>query len=430
VRFQVTWIVLLGLPLAWGIVWAVTRYPLPVTPFNAALLLWAIAVGVGVAVTAMPEMTLPKATGLVLGLAVWHGLAVHVTTRSRLKWAVLGFAALGLGMMGVGMLSVNWFAKIPQLRPVLERLPDVLVALPGAPGAGINPNQLAGLLTFLLPPSLALGVAGLPRWVGWRLIPGAVVRWIPVGVIGMVLIVTQSRSGWIGGLVGLAVLLTLWLIALRRLRVKWILAAWAVALLALGGIGWLWIGPERLQAIWSPGGGLETGTVGTISLSGRVEIWSRALYAIQDFVFTGTGLGTFREVVWILYPLFTVPPGRDIAHAHNIFLQVAVDTGVPGLIAYLALLGVAGWIGWRIAQTPRNRALALGLVAGLAGLHVYGLTDALAPGSKPGLILWYALGLLSAMSSWEDLGTDAGKTLEVATRRKDEGRNGGEWKDT
>ena len=41
-----------------------------------------------------------------------------------------------------------------------------------------------------------------------------------------------------------------------------------------------------------------------------IEIWSRALYALQDFPFTGVGLGAFRRVVNVLYPLFLVPPGR------------------------------------------------------------------------------------------------------------------------
>jgi putative inorganic carbon (HCO3(-)) transporter len=129
-----------------------------------------------------------------------------------------------------------------------------------------------------------------------------------------------------------------------------------------------------------------------------VEIWNRALYAIQDVPFTGWGLGTFREVIWVLYPLFTISPGTDLAHAHNVFLQVALDTGLPGLVAYLALLSVAGIVGWRMARRDETlRPLALGLLAGLAALHVYGLTDALAPGSKPGLTFWMALGLLAAM---------------------------------
>ena len=92
------------------------------------------------------------------------------------------------------------------------------------------------------------------------------------------------------------------------------------------------------------------GAVGPISLESRVEIWNRAQYAIADFPFTGTGLGTFREVVWLLYPLFTIPPGKDIAHAHNIFLQTALDLGLLGLVAYLALLLVAGTVCWRTTR--------------------------------------------------------------------------------
>jgi len=38
--------------------------------------------------------------------------------------------------------------------------------------------------------------------------------------------------------------------------------------------------------------------------------------------------------------------------------------------------------------------LALGLMAGLIGLHAYGLTDAVALGSKPAVAFWFALGLV------------------------------------
>jgi putative inorganic carbon (HCO3(-)) transporter len=173
--------------------------------------------------------------------------------------------------------------------------------------------------------------------------------------------------------------------------------ALVVGLVAGAGLAYAAANVEALAALWERSGGVETG-VGTISLSGRVEIWSRALYAIQDFPFTGCGLGTFREVVWLLYPLFTIPPSTDVAHAHNIFLQVALDVGLPGLASYLALLGQAGYSAWVAARAGGGyRAPALGLLGGLVGLHVYGLADALAPGSKPALLFWMALGLLAAM---------------------------------
>jgi putative inorganic carbon (HCO3(-)) transporter len=81
-------------------------------------------------------------------------------------------------------------------------------------------------------------------------------------------------------------------------------------------------------------------------------------------------------------------------------LQTAVDLGLPGLVAYLALLLIAWASCWRCARRgdPSIRPTALGLAAGLVGLHVYGLVDALAPGSKPGLAFWLALGLIAALA--------------------------------
>ena len=76
------------------------------------------------------------------------------------------------------------------------------------------------------------------------------------------------------------------------------------------------------------------------NVSGRVELWSRALYGIHDFPFTGMGMNVFRKVMPGLYPTYMATPGFDVAHAHNHLLQAALDLGVPGLIAYLAL-----WIG-------------------------------------------------------------------------------------
>jgi putative inorganic carbon (HCO3(-)) transporter len=121
--------------------------------------------------------------------------------------------------------------------------------------------------------------------------------------------------------------------------------------------------------------------------------------AVEDFPLTGTGLGTFRRVVVERYPL-AVPADFDIAHAHNIVLQVALDTGLPGLVAYMSLLAVTGVIGWRVAGRETGlRPFILGLLAALIALHAYGLGDALAPGSKPGAIFWLIMGLIAHMNN-------------------------------
>ena len=143
-------------------------------------------------------------------------------------------------------------------------------------------------------------------------------------------------------------------------------------------------------------GGEEDG-LSINSLAGRQEIWSRALYAIQDFPLTGTGPGLFRELVPPLYPLFRLSSDKDIAHAHNQWLQTALDFGLPGLIAYLALwLGLVGCL-WRTGRsplTPLQRNTLYGLAATLTGYFAYGLFDTIALGARPGFIFWTLVGLV------------------------------------
>jgi len=115
---------------------------------------------------------------------------------------------------------------------------------------------------------------------------------------------------------------------------------------------------------------------------------------------------TFRHFVHVLFPLFLVGPDFDVAHAHNEFLQAALDLGLPGLIAFLALYIGAFWMLFKIwwlapystLDTPQSlRFLVLGLGGGLFAHMVYGMTDAVALGAKPGLLFWMLLGLIAAL---------------------------------
>jgi len=368
----------------------VRREPWPVTPFNAALLLLALMIPVAVWASALPDLTLPKLTGLILGLAAFRAMAFFVRDRRTLWWGVAAFAVIGLGIWAVGFLGTGWSAKFAWFAPLVRRLPRGLTALPGAPDAGINANQLAGALMLYVP--VALGLAG-GWWRERRWGPGLLAL-VLAGVAGATLILTQSRSGWLGAIVGLIVLMALaaWTTGRRPARALAIVlplalvATVAAVIIARPEIAARFINASRQSE-------------SEISLSGRPEIWSRALYAIQDFPFTGTGLGTFRRVVHLLYPLFTISPDMDIAHAHNLFLQVALDVGLPGLVAYLAVLWLALIGAWQAAKRgpAAVRGLALGLLAGLLALHIYGLADTIALGAKPGVAFWLALGLIAAL---------------------------------
>lgn len=427
VRPRWTALALATLLFLWLIRWIGRREPWPVTPFNGALLLFMLMIPVGIWASATPELTLPKSAGLVLGLAAFRAVVLSTRDRRALGWASVLFCALGVAILTVGVLSANWLEKVAALTAITRRIPRAIESLPELRAAGVAPNQIAGALTLYLPLAAALVAASFiklkPTWRAWAI-------WIGSGLfllfVGVVLLLTQSRSGWMGGAVGGVSLVVLWFLSDKRRQMRAL--GWASLLMTICIVAAviIWIGPQSLgKSLFGTSADptvLEA-FVGEMTLTARVEIGSRALYAIQDFAFTGCGLGSFREVVHMLYPLFLLGPTYDIAHAHNIFLQTALDLGIPGLVAYLALLGIALASCWQRARVggPFTKALGLGLLSGLVGLHVYGLTDALALGSKPGLAFWMALGLVAGLAQETlDAVEESGLEAEsgTITRRK------------
>jgi putative inorganic carbon (HCO3(-)) transporter len=208
--------------------------------------------------------------------------------------------------------------------------------------------------------------------------------------IGTVLVLTKSRGAWLAAGAAFLVLLAY--------RWRWVL--WALPVPAVGaGLTLWWFGGVQpfLNAI-APGSGLYEQWLG------RVELWSRALYAIQDFAYTGAGAGTFAYVTDVLYPLLLKGPNAGIPHAHNLFLQVAFDLGLPGLIAFLALLMLALWCAWdgaRSFQDAGERALSALSWAGLASLVavlVHGAVDATTwIVSRGAFVPWAVIGTILAL---------------------------------
>ena len=77
-------------------------------------------------------------------------------------------------------------------------------------------------------------------------------------------------------------------------------------------------------------------------LGGRIPIWQASLMLIRDHVLGGVGIGNAPYEVIPYYSrlvgLFPPPPSRAI---HSPVLAIWAETGVPGLLLYLAVLGSA-----------------------------------------------------------------------------------------
>jgi putative inorganic carbon (HCO3(-)) transporter len=384
----VTTIALIALVAVWLLTLRAT--PLPPTAFNLAFLPWGLVFIVGILVSADPSETLSKAMGLILGLAVWRYVVIAPRNRRHVLLAVAFLLVLCVGFSLIGVFGLQEVPKIPLLGRIN---PFSARSLPGLGSVAIHPNQLAGLICLYLPLLISL-LAVLPSGVSPRF------RFILVPTVLLtlfILLLTQSRGGWVSAVLGLFVLLALWALVMPQSGARRALRV-VVLVVILGGIvAAVWIGPEQIRDLWlNPPAETAIGTFSTLNY--RKELWPWAVTAIEDFPFTGVGLGTFKLVVFRLYPV-PIAADHDIGHAHNIFLQTALDLGLPGLVVYLAILFIAAAVGLRVARRDAGfRSISLGLLAGLAALHIFGLADALALGAKPGLIFWFVLGLLAAMN--------------------------------
>ncbi|MBN1661111.1 MAG: O-antigen ligase family protein [Anaerolineae bacterium] len=363
-----------------------TGYPAARTPLDLSLLLLALMIPIAAWISPFPDLTLPKVTGLILGLAAFRAAVHAVRTPSDLRLAAALFLLLGLGFVLVGAAGAYWPAKLSALQPLLARLPRLVHDLPGTE-YGVHPNELGGTVLFFLPVALAVVV-------GRRASPGApgvtarAAALLLFLLLAAVLLLAQSRSAWIGALAGLAAV-----VCLRWRRARWLALA-AALLLAM----WLFVmAPELSVQVRDPGPDART-VVDAGSLGERGGPWARGLDLVAHFPLTGGGLGAFRQLAHLFGPLPLAQADPDIGHAHNVFLQVAVDVGLPGLVAYVALLGTALWCAWGVLRRAGGpfHWLAIGIIGSLVAFHVYGLADTVALGAKPGLAFWLLLALAAA----------------------------------
>lgn len=346
------------------------------------------------------QYSIPRALILVWNFFLFWTVVSHAGRRRELfHLCVAGFGAVGVGIAVAALFGTQWIDKFPVVGPLLARLPKPLLGMFVGADEGFNPNQLAGTLLYVLPLFVALASYDILRErKQWR-------KWLPVsfaaGIIGLLLFLSQSR----GGLLGFSTALILMLLVNKRWG-RWTLGIGAILLiLALPLIPFASIFSATEDFTASLGSGV-------LSLKGRPEIWNRALMAISDFPFTGLGLGTFRRIVHIFYPFFSISASFDIGHAHNFFLQTALDTGLPGLISLLSLYCIAILQSIRLWKSGLavNRVWAIGMFGTLAAQIVYGQFDAVAMGAKTNFLFWYQMALLFTIT-------------QIGTERIEEGTN-------
>ena len=326
---------------------------------------------VSVLVSPLPRLSAVTALPLVLGLVLYGVLTEIILPEigyDALWWALIVCLALLSLFAPWGMLPAG---HQPLWVPGGARLAGAL-----------NPNVVAGALVVLFPFAGFRLLSGWPD--SWRERSAWLAIWLVLVGAVWVLYLTKSRGAYLAAGASILVMLGLW-------RPRLLLVLLPLSLLGAGAAS-AWLGWRTvLDALFTASS--------THGLAQRIEIWTRALYLITDSPYTGSGLGCFGPLVAAIYPLFRVPQGT-VSHAHNLFLQVGVDLGLPGLAAYLVVLGSAlrhGLVARSALGRDRLALLACACVASLAGMSVHGLLDCAVWDNKGAFLPWVVMGLSMAL---------------------------------
>jgi O-antigen ligase len=131
-----------------------------------------------------------------------------------------------------------------------------------------------------------------------------------------------------------------------------------------------------VSTLISHGGGLGSRLPTLAQDVQRSLIWESSWAMVQDRPWLGFGLGLF----FLAYPPYRQPQDASGGFfAHNDYLQFWIETGLPGLMLSLAVLGSAAWLmtrAWpRLAPGDARRIEIAGLFAGLLAIAGHSLVD-------------------------------------------------------
>jgi O-antigen ligase len=135
----------------------------------------------------------------------------------------------------------------------------------------------------------------------------------------------------------------------------------------------------------------------------RINLWKTSLNMSKDFRIVGFGQDNFDY----FFERYKVDGFYDTTvHPHNDYLNVLVNAGIPGLVMFLMLWGLAlkkGMETWRTSADEVARAAALGGVLSLGGLLIGGLFQDYYGTFANCLGWWLVVGLIFAAGNMTKL---------------------------
>ncbi len=271
------------------------------------------------------------------------------------------------------------------------------------------PNDLGAYLALTLPFVLGYFVAGCSgmitqsKWAEVNRKSGRFLIWTTFG-IGVILVLmnvnlalTLTRAAWVSVSVAIICVGGYFIVSTLLTRISWkrsllvltlISAVFCVLIVNTNSrqaiIG---IVPSHIKDRFQTMATHPTGF-----MSERPQWWRTSLQLIQKYPLTGIGLGRFR------YEYQHNGPDEQYYtpyHAHNIYLHIAVEQGIPSLFLFFWLVAIICRQVFAMRQTDDlwRMGTFIGASGFLISALVYGLADNILH-QRTVLLFWFIIGII------------------------------------
>jgi O-antigen ligase len=280
-------------------------------------------------------------------------LTFYSLTATQREWRIFT-GTMVAGFAVVAVVAVYWFAM------GYDETID-------SPHGGVGPHStyLVIVLPLLMAVCLRTPSRGIPASLIWVLIPLLLLDGYG----------TRNRALWPAIAISIAVLAGL--DVLRRRSIKVVALTLAAAALLV-----VFAGAQFVDATLAKNASTQKNAAGTLSVDAmvnmaksdpRIALWKFSFDQIRQRPLTGAGFGrgAMGETLTQHFQK------NELWHAHNIFLNYAIEMGLGGVVVLVLLFFAFGREFWKLYRAGDDTASLIGAagIALLAGFITKNLTD-------------------------------------------------------
>ena len=313
--------------------------------------------------------------------AVNYHEGIYETSRHLLHLVLLYIIMVAVQENSASLLmicSVATFVSLLQsLVGILQFYDIAFTELPGnfkPYGLMANRNLFGSFQAFTLPFVMYVLYAGKRSW--------KIFAAIALVAAAIALMLSQTRSAWLSGAAVFISSLILILIFVPTVRKKWMVTSLAALVIIAVILGALILGDKEsklsksvTERAASLAANAKSGSEAEVNISERIKMWKKTMLMVKDHPLTGVGTGNWRIVI-NSYGLGGTIMGKGIYgpdRTHNTYLQIASETGIPGILFYIGmwvLIAIAGFKLVRTTKDDNKKIITILMLAGLSALAV------------------------------------------------------------